>query len=121
MTHRRTHTAIKSELVRTNAGLMFRARCSCGWTGGPVDASQVVVDWEAHISKAEASRAGGREPDALRHERIVDSYAVIEDPCVARCSCGWSSPPVPNAEFASQAWERHRSQAADAGRPQEDP
>jgi len=111
MTHRRTHTAIKSELVRTSAGPMFRARCSCGWTGGPVDAGQVVLDWEAHVSTAEASRAGGHGPDARRHERIVDWYAVINDPCVAQCSRGWSSPPVLNAEFATQAWERHRSEA----------
>src|SRR3546814_2964553 len=26
---------------------------------------------------------------------------------IARCSCGWQSPPRSNGEFAHQAWERH--------------
>ena len=44
---------------------------------------------------------------------------------IARCSCGWQSPPRSNGEFAHQAWERHaRDHANPAGRDnerQEDP
>lgn len=45
----RGHRDLPSEMIRREDGqLRFRPRCSCGWTGEPVDQSRVMVLFDAH-------------------------------------------------------------------------
>jgi hypothetical protein len=62
MSPRRDHEPVRSEMVRVpGAAPRFRPRCRCGWTGDPVDASEVVLAFDAHVEQT------------LRHPEVPDT------------------------------------------------
>lgn len=63
MSPRHEHERVRSEMVRVpGAAPLFRPRCRCGWSGDPVDASEVVLAVEAHVEHA-LGHPEGRDPD----------------------------------------------------------
>jgi hypothetical protein len=49
---------------------------------------------------------------AANHRRILPSPTGPKLTTTAGCTCGWRSKPCTNAEFANQAWERHKAEVS---------
>lgn len=55
---RMRHEQLRTEMIELRPGVLrFRARCSCGWTSGPVHMALTVAIWEEHLEAARRGRA----------------------------------------------------------------